>query len=203
MASQSRSWVTHQTGNGGWYCLWEKPVPRIEDRIVDCSVYFYHSESAAKEGRGYGGSGFLVHVPSKVAGYVHLYAVTNKHIIDGNCGVLRLNTKTRGVEIINTKLEDWFVHPSGEDVAVRPLQLGETFRWWSVGTDMFITPEAIDAYRIGYGDEAFLVGRLVTHDGRQRNAPAVRFGYVSLMADPSEPIKTKGREQEGFLVDCR
>jgi hypothetical protein len=72
-----------------------------------------------------------------------------------------------------------------------------------VASDQFITREIIDAYRIGLGDEAFLVGRLISHDGRQKNAPVIRFGNVSLMADPTELIKCEGHEQEGFLVECR
>jgi hypothetical protein len=68
---------------------------------------------------------------------------------------------------------------------------------------LFINQEIIDVYRVGVGDEAFLVGRLMSHDGQQKNAPVVQFGIVSLMADPNEPIRCKEVDQEGFLVECR
>jgi hypothetical protein len=86
---------------------------------------------------------------------------------------------------------------------VRPIDLGESFRFFSMPSHKFITREIIDAYDLGIGDETFLVGRLITHAGGQRNTPIVRFGNVSLMADPSEPVKCEGYEQEGFLVECR
>jgi hypothetical protein len=179
-------------------------MPRIPDYIAECSVYLYRTVDAAREAQGSGGSGFLVQVPSEIPGFVHLYAVTNKHVIDGNCVVLRLNNKAGSTDLIETKVQDWFTHPDLDiDLVVFPIQLGEKFKWWAVDVGMFLTREIINAYRVGYGDEAFLVGRLITHDGRQKNAPVIRFGYISLMADEKEPIRTEGREQEGFLVDCR
>jgi hypothetical protein len=164
----------------------------------------YKSEAAARAGEHFGGSGFLVHVPSESgAGFEHVYAVTNKHVVDGGCHVIRLTRKTGGIETIKTKPDDWIHNPNGNDVAVTPLDIGTDFKWWSVGTNIFITPEIIAIYKMGLGDEAFLVGRLVSHAGKQRNAPIARFGNISLMADPNELIQCEGRKQEGFLVECR
>lgn len=178
-------------------------MPRIADHIVNCSLFMYESEKAAKVGERFGGSGFLVHVPSESAEFEHVYAVTNKHVLDAGCHVIRLTKKTGGLETIKTKPDDWTHNPKGNDVAVVPVDMGTAFKWWSVGTDIFITREIIDIYRMGLGDEAFLVGRLVNHAGKQRNVPVARFGNLSLMADPNEPIQCDGREQEGFLVECR
>lgn len=178
-------------------------MPRIADCVTDCSIYLYHTEAAARSGKSSGGSGFLVHVPSTVEGYCHLYAVTNKHIVDDGCGVLRLNRKQGGIDTISTTWDNWIRPGNDDDVVVAPIDIGEDFQWWSVGTETFINQELIDVYRIGIGDEAFLVGRLVTHDGRQKNRPVVRFGNISLMADPTEKIQCEGYEQEGFLVECR
>ena len=83
------------------------------------------------------------------------------------------------------------------------LRLAKPLGGGPVGTDLFLTHEIIDIYRIGLGDETILVGRLIEHDGRQKNTPIVRFGNISLMADPAEPIKTKYGDLEGFLVECR
>jgi len=115
-----------------------------------------------------------------------------------------MTKKDGGVSTIPTVRQNWYGHPSGDDVEVIPLDIGASFDWWSFGAEQFITRQIIDAYRIGYGDEAFLVGRLIAHDGRQKNAPVIRFGNISLMADPDEPISCgDGRTQEGFLVECR
>ncbi|MFZ3213363.1 MAG: hypothetical protein WA188_17815 [Terriglobales bacterium] len=176
-------------------------MPRIPNYIADCSIYLYESEEAADKGSNSGGSGFLAHRPSEIrGGYIHLYAVTNRHVIDDGFTVLRLNRKEGGTDNITTNPEDWISHPSGDDVVVFPIDLGERFKWWSVGTQAFVTHEIIETYRIGYGDEAFLVGRLVTHAGQQKNSPVIRFGNVALMA---EPITYKKRQQEAFLVECR
>jgi hypothetical protein len=177
-------------------------MPRIEDHIVNCSIFMYKSEAAAKAGEHFGGSGFLVHVPS-ISGARHVYAVTNKHVLDAGFHVIRLTKKAGGVEPLKTKPDDWFHNPDGNDVAVLSIDLERMFDVWSVSTDLFITHEIISIYNIGIGDDAFLVGRLVHHDGKQRNAPITRFGNVSLMADPKELVECKGRQQEGFLVECR
>jgi hypothetical protein len=182
-------------------------MPRIPDQIADCSIYFYEHETDAIEGSEFGGCGFLVHFLSDVNPNVgFLYAVTNKHVVE-NFGVIRLSRKGGGFDTISTKHDDWLTHPGGDDIAVLPLDITDEtlarFKWWSVPSSHFITHEVIDAYRIGVGDEAFMVGRLISHDGRQKNSAVVRFGNVSLMADPNEPLRHKHGEFEGFLVECR
>lgn len=48
----------------------------------------------------------------------------------------------------------------------------------------------------------FFLGRFVTHDGKQRNLPTVRFGNLATM--PWEPVLTeRGLRQESFLVEAR
>jgi hypothetical protein len=178
-------------------------MPRIPDRMVECSVYLYSTEQAAREGDNAGGSGFLVHVPSEVSGLGHVYAVTNKHLIDRGFQVLRLTKKYGGIETVPTKPDDWIRHPK-YDVAVNPIDFShESFKWWSIGTNDFITEQLLSTYNVGLGDDAFLVGRLVVHEGQQKNAPIARFGNLSLMVDPSEPIRCGDYEQPGFLVECR
>jgi len=204
VASETRRWITHYTEDGEWYRLWEEAMPRLPDHIVDCSIYLYSSVRAAEGGHASGGSGFLVHVRSEVTpsgGY--LYAVTNKHILDEGFNVIRLTKKNGGIQTISTKRDHWVPHPNNYDVEVCPIDLSETSQWWSIGTDIFITKEIVGVYNIGIGDDALLIGRLVTHDGIQRNKPLVRFGSISLMADPSEPVKTRDGAHEAFLVDCR
>jgi hypothetical protein len=46
------------------------------------------------------------------------------------------------------------------------------------------------------------VGRLVNHEGRQKNIPTARFGNISMM--PEEPIlHPSGIMQESFVVEAR
>ena len=183
----------------------ERIMPRIADHLFDCSIYLYRSVNAAEAGEGSGGCGFLVHVPSsKRENIVHLYGVTNKHVIDGGFRVLRLNT-TAGPDTIPSDRQSWFDHPNGSDVTALPIEtLDAKFRWFSIPVNEFISRETIEDYRIGPGDETFLIGRLITREGRQRNMPVVRFGNISMMADPSEPVRRDdGGDQESFLVECR
>jgi hypothetical protein len=57
-------------------------------------------------------------------------------------------------------------------------------------------------YDIGLGDETFMVGRFVNHEGIQRNSPSLRWGHISML--PSEPVyhpSNPRNEQESFLVE--
>jgi hypothetical protein len=186
----------------------------IPSVFAECMFYLYGSQEEVRSGSRGGGTGFLVHYPSTVSGYVHVYAVTNKHVIDGGFCVLRLNRNSGDADAISTQPEDWIPHPDGDDLAVFPVTIGKGFKWWPIGIKHFISQEIIDDYKIGYGDEAFLIGRLLSHQGRKKNTPIIRFGNVALMADASEPIEyptgrknAQGEEeirrQEAFLVECR
>jgi hypothetical protein len=59
-------------------------MPRIRDEILDCVIYLYRSVHEAEEGINIGGSGFLVGVACESLGPndAHVYAITNKHVID-------------------------------------------------------------------------------------------------------------------------
>lgn len=175
----------------------------IPPHLLDCSFYLYESVEAAQKGEEFGGSGFLVHVPTEHEGFVALYAVTNKHVVKDGFSVLRLNTTDGAVDTISSKPESW-LH-NGNDVAILPLEMeGKRFKWFSIEVNRFITPDIISNYRIGPGAETVLIGRLITAEGRQRNRPVARFGNLSMMADPNEPfIRDDGEEQESFLVECR
>ncbi len=210
--------MTRYSPRGLKYRVWEVPVARISPSIAQCSFYLYTTEAAARNGERIGGSGFLVAVPAP-SDHVHLYAVTNKHVYDHGCNVLRLNTKDGQAEAIRTQPDAWTV-ATDDDLAVLPLGLGDTFAFSSVSTEQFAKPEMFtepnplrqvreedptaDWPEYGYGDEVVLVGRLISHEGKQRNKPIVRYGSLSMLADPSDPIHLEnGSAQEAFLVECR
>ena len=180
-------------------------MPPIPQALIDCSVYFYPSETSANEGKETGGSGFLAHFKSKHEGFVHLYAITNKHVIDGGCRVLRLNTIDGKTDTIASEPSSWTFHPDGDDVAVMPVsRLDKKFRWYSIDVARFLSTETLQDYDLRPGDETFLVGRLVTAGGKQKNTPVVRFGNLSMLCDPDEPVNLgTGSDQIAFLVECR
>lgn len=78
---------------------------RVPPHWLDCSFYIYKTVFDAMSGDKTGGSGCLVAVPSKHDGWLHLYAVTNRHIIDRGYGVLSLNTHEGKMSTIETKWE--------------------------------------------------------------------------------------------------
>ena len=195
-------WVTRVSSRGNAYSYWTPPVSRIPDAYLDCVIYLYPSEQDAEQGARIGGSGFLVAVPIEEIGIAHVYAVTNKHVIEqGNC-VVRLRTKDGKNEIAPTNERAWIFHPDGDDLVVLPFR----FNWRSVKfnyvmTDSFLSKKIVSTFNIGPGDEAFAIGRFVNHEGRQQNLPTARFGCIAQM--PLEPIKQDtGFEQESFLVEA-
>src|SRR5436305_1515847 len=80
---------------------------RIPPDWLDCTFYAYKSIADATSGRPTGGSGCVVSVPSQHERWVHVYAVTNRHVIDGGFGVLRFNTHMGAMSTIETKYGDW------------------------------------------------------------------------------------------------
>ena len=179
-------------------------MPRIDDRLLNSVVYLYKSAQDAKTGYHSGGSGFLIAIPSKRPNQIFTYVVTNSHVVrESNATVVRLNKADGSTILAETMHDDWWHHPDGDDVAVAEIAIeGNTslLNPVFVGIEMFITDEAVREYNIGPGDEVFLAGRLINHDGRQRNVPSVRFGSISML--PTEPIPhPRGIMQESFLVE--
>ncbi len=194
-----------RTLRGHSFYVWRKRVPRISDQILDCVIYLYPSVAAAQAGEAAGGTGFLVAVPSEVVehGY-YVYAVTNSHVIrEGASPVIRLNTKDGGMDVIPLSQEHWVHHQDGDDLAACSVGLAnDRHKYKFVTTDQFLTKEIVEERNIGPGDDVYMVGRFVTHDGKQRNTPSARFGNISMM--PWEPIPhSRGIDQEAFLVETR
>lgn len=188
-------------------------MPRIDTTLLDCALYLYPTEDEANLGRMVdpsaplgvprGGSGFILGVPSRHRGWNHLYAVTNRHVIWGAL-FIRLNTQDGAHDVIPTQLDEWYCNDSN-DVAVRPIGLSPArFRFRFVRHQSLLSRETIRLNNLGPGDEVFVVGRFVNHEGRQRNTPAVRFGHLAMM--PDEPLyhpTNIPQIQESFLVDVR
>jgi hypothetical protein len=209
LAILERQCFEHAPPGGAAYHTWERvTMPHIPDCVADCAIYLYVSDRAARDGQDAGGSGFLTHIPSSADPHArHIYAVTNRHLVDGsrdgNFWTIRMTRRGGGTDTIQTKKDDWFLHDSGDDVAIYPITFDpNAFKWWSVPRDMFLDEEAMTAYKIGYGDDVFMVGRLISQSGKEKNTPVARFGTLALPPDKNEPIKHDGREDEAFLIEC-
>jgi len=165
-------------------------------------VYVYPSRTAAENGERAGGSGFSIAVDINKYGLKMHYVVTNHHVAV-NARAVRFRTQG-GTLIIDTHPDDWIPHPDGDDVAILPIGMpGIGFPYRTLGDSIFLTPMLMNQLNVGPGDDTFMVGRFISHDGRIANNPLVRFGNIAML--PGEPIYQKERAywQESFLVESR
>lgn len=134
----------------------------------------------------------------------HIYVVTNHHVIvKAGDPVVRLNRRDGTVECLETNGSQWKQHPDGDDVAVFPVRIEfKHLRYWSVPIRDFITEKLIQDEDIGIGDDTFMVGRFINHEGKQRNAPSLRFGNIAMMTKV-RITSPYGIDQESLLVEVR
>lgn len=173
----------------------------IDPKYLQATIYLYPSVSAARDGVAVGGSGFVLGVMSQDASLIIRYAVTNKHVIDGGCRVIRTNTRNGGLRIVETAPEAW-TFAIDDDLAVAEFD-GPAAGCIGMDEGFVEVDCTVDGWPIFPGDEVFLYGRFITQDGQQRNKPVVRFGNVSMLPDSDSPVKVGDREQLAFLVECR
>jgi hypothetical protein len=204
---RSGGWLTRLSARGHPYhvWVWKKPLmPRIRDEFLDSVIYLYPSEKDADEGARAGGSGFLVGVPIEVSPrtFWFIYAVTNKHVIENGNPIIRVNTE-RGKDIILTDEREWSFHPNGDDIAVCQIAFDPAHHKINfLSRSSFLDLQTVKHFGIGPGDDVFVVGRFINHEGKQRNLPTARFGCIAQM--PWEPIRQDtGFDQESFLVEIR
>jgi hypothetical protein len=96
----------------------------------------------------------------------------------------------------------WLRHPGGDDLAIARLLVSDTHKTNCLHYKLAIEQSEIGTHNIGPGDDVFIVGRFVNHEGKQQNHPTVRFGAIAQM--PGEPITfPDGTHQDSFLVEVR
>jgi hypothetical protein len=154
-------------------------MPYVDPRLRNCAIYLYPSVQMAQDGANFGGTGFVVGVPSSVLPEgAHLYAVTNEHVVRPRRHlpnpIIRLTETTGKTDILNVESRRWLAHPHGDDLAATPLILADDQDVYYINRNDFLTREDIDRHRVGPGDECFMAGRQIYCDGKQRNEPVLR-----------------------------
>jgi hypothetical protein len=183
-------------------------VPRIPSQDLNCAFYLYPDEASAKAGRKIGGSGFWVAVRSfKIPEFFWIYGVSNQHVVHRQgAAVIRANAKEGDVKIILAEPTDWIEHPEHHDIAIYPMPGNNEpldIEAATVSPGMFVTKNDLSNNLVGVGDEAYLIGRFINHEGKARNTPSARFGNISML--PGEPIYVDRitPPQESFAVELR
>ncbi len=158
--------------------------------IMDIVFFLYPSEADAKSGTEYGGTGFLIAVPSKrwPNDYYHIHGVSNWHVISGDTGAatIRLNRRDEPSkpDVLSFDPSEWtFSGLKTPDIAISPpldLNLG-VHKAEAIGLDSFLTPEAETSADINAADDVFMIGRFVDYDGVETNVPSFRFGNISII----------------------
>jgi hypothetical protein len=179
-------------------------MPKIPSEILNSTFHLYKSECDAQKGEPFGGTGFFVGWPAALPNNCVYYALTNWHVaVRDGFSVIRLNKKNGGTEIFDLGPEQWEFIPGGPDVAVVPPSLlsidDSIHKVTAISASLFVDQEFSSTYGIGPGEDVFMVGRFVDHDGVDTNVPSVRFGHVSVM--PQSVLQPSGSTGGSFLLD--
>jgi hypothetical protein len=104
--------------------------------------------------------------------------------------------------VIPAQIDDWTCSEE-DDLAILPIEHRKYYTYMCINTDAFLTKEiAFQEADVGIGDEVFMVGRFMSHDGKQKNSPSLRWGHISTI--PDKPVyhpSNKSGHQESFLVE--
>jgi hypothetical protein len=159
--------------------------------------YLYHTVENANAGRDFGGTAFFISIKTEVQNRAFIYAVTNWHVaVRDGASILRVNRKDGGSDTFEYGPEDWTFIPK-YDVAVALVPLNTNVHLFSLceAPAGFVMRENIEEAKLGPGEDVFMVGRFIDHDGGPINRPAVRFGHISVMPSPIE-------QPNGIMADC-
>lgn len=141
-------WVERKSANGNIYSICEDlmAIPNFYFSLV---VYIYPTPKMAEDNESLGGSGFLIGVAADNNDGWYLYAVTNRHVIEGiknksskECGV-RFNTKDNKTDVVPIPVERWIYHPDGDDLAVCLLKPSTNWNYGFITEDWLLRDEFI------------------------------------------------------------
>jgi hypothetical protein len=176
-------------------------MPRIQQALLEASFYLYPSAEEAKAGGQAGGTGLFVCVPHpNDPSRAFVYAVSNSHVVhQSGCSVIRVNTLTGGTDVFDRDPSEWHAKP-GDDLAVCLVELNRAVhKVRYIGGEWFVKKNDVRDAAVGIGDDVFMIGRFMNHDGFLSNVPSVRFGHLSMA-----PLGIKhpaGHEQTSFAVE--
>jgi hypothetical protein len=183
---------------------------RIHPAIRKCVVYLGIERMMGEVTTvHYGGTGFFLGVPSqKIPNGTFSYLVTAKHVSDhfnGKSFYIRANLVQGGlIQLQGAVGYKWFNHPTdpAADVAICRISPDPKWDYLGIPQSMIITEKDRTAKGIGIGDEIFVTGLFVYHQGNRKNIPIIRVGNIAMIPDERIPVAGFG-EMEAYLVEMR
>jgi len=198
-------WVTALSSSGieYGYAQPERSVPRIDDSFLGTAIYLYRNRADAENNSELGGSGFLIGYVGMHGTMMHIYAVTNAHVVRRGFPVIRINKISGKPDILDIPSSAWLEHPDGDDLSICPTVLTPQHDFkFVLGDGGCVDRDKVQRFKIGVGDEVFMVGRFTGHAGKEKNLPIARFGSIAMM--PSEGIGNfLGKKRPHYLVEVR
>ena len=198
---------------GGYPRWWLRPPSdinmRLPNQVLNTVCFIAHDEAEIR----FGGTGFLVAIKGAHEN-AFLYTVTAKHVaeaVEHGPYVFGVNTKHGKKVILETEGSDpvkWYYHPTepnAVDAAVTPFAPSGFENLdvdWVRFPEMVVTPESMQKYGIGIGDEIAVIGLFTGFSGRERHFPIARIGNLAMV--PSERVPVKDFDpMEAYLAEGR
>lgn len=185
-------------------------MPKFGQSMSESVFYLFGRDPKSGEIKGPYGTGFFVcRDPDHPRTPLHVYAVSNWHVVCGDAGasIIRVNTRDRKSRLIELDPGEWTVPKDGDDlIAVDITDHVDSASDDIIGLeeDVFITPEVVKEFQIGTGEDIFMSGLFASHHGGNRNVPVIRFGNIAMMASEAAPVELEtGGELPCYLVDTR
>ncbi len=136
------------------------------------------------------------------------YMVTAKHVADklnGSDWVVRINNREgRSVEFEATGIK-WWDHPTESatvDSVVTPFAFQKALDVATISDSLFATPELLEEYEIGVGDEVYVAGLFSKITDTGKNQPVVRTGHFAMMPNEKIPFAQLGMI-EAYLIEMK
>ena len=183
-------------------------MPTLRKELNDSVFYLYGRDPKTGKIVGPHGTGFLIARAGNTEwSTAHYYAISNWHVaVQGGASIIRFNTKDGGFRHLECDPSDWLFMPDSDDIAAVDItaDIREADQIFVQPEESFLTPDIIQEYEIGFGEDVFIVGMFAGHHGGDRNIPAARFGNLSMLANSDAPIKLEnGSYRPSHLVDMR
>jgi hypothetical protein len=179
---------------------------RVPDMVLK-SVGFVGEVVDEESGEGdLHATGFILSIPTQEPNRkLHVF-VTAKHAVEAlkDREVYFLtNRKGGGAIRIRDHAGCMWVHQTDKtcDCVVMPFNVAPEMDYNSIAFDSLVTPETMQSYNIGIGDEVFFPGLFTYAPGDKENMPIVRHGNLAML--PKEQIQIESGFADVYLIEAR